>query len=237
MITAYAAAATIYGNGQRSGVITNLTIEEFEMREESYSEECGDVVVIPCVHHKTGSQGLAYLVISEEIDDIIQFYYDNIRQHITPADNCNQYLFLTRSGDQYDQVYRRIKKALSTSTMKPPQPGLYRVLISSEARRRLDELKRRNTVKHLSHSAHTSEAYYEFMNTTDATEAHANIQALSAMRRWNKKEISLITSQWPLSGEPPTLKAIRTFSKQQRDMLRTAKEILAKWQHLHNIHK
>ena len=89
MITAYVAAVTIYGNGQRSGVITNLTIEEYEMREESYSEECGDVVVvIPCVHYKTGSQGLAYLVIMEEIDDMIQYYYDNIRRNSTPADTC-----------------------------------------------------------------------------------------------------------------------------------------------------
>ena len=91
--------ATIYGNGQRLGVITNLTIEEFEIREESYSEEYGDVVVIPCVYHKTGSQGLAYLVISEEIDDMIQYYYENIRRNITPADNCDKYLFVTRSGD------------------------------------------------------------------------------------------------------------------------------------------
>ena len=95
VITAYAAAATVYGNGQRSGVITNLTIAEFEMREESYSEESGDVVVIPCVHHKTGAQGLAYLVISEDIDAVIQYYYDYIRQAITPADNCQGYLFLT----------------------------------------------------------------------------------------------------------------------------------------------
>ena len=56
-------------------------------------------MVIPCVHHKTGSQGLAYLVISEEIDDMIQYYYENIRRKITPADNCDKYLFVTRSGD------------------------------------------------------------------------------------------------------------------------------------------
>jgi len=31
-------AITLYGNGQRSGVITNLTISEFEMREEEEEE-------------------------------------------------------------------------------------------------------------------------------------------------------------------------------------------------------
>ena len=38
----------VYGNGQRSGVITNLTNVEFEMWEESYSEESGDVVAHVC---------------------------------------------------------------------------------------------------------------------------------------------------------------------------------------------
>ncbi|XP_065919571.1 uncharacterized protein [Dysidea avara] len=232
-ITAYAAAATIYGNGQRSGAISNLTVAEFEMREESYSEESGDMVVIPCVHHKTGSQGLAYLVISEEVDDMIQYYHDNIRQMITPAANCEHYLFLTRSGEQYDQVYRRIKNTLGTKSMTPPQPGLYRVLISSEARRHLDEMKRRKTVKHLSHSAQTSETYYEYMNNVDATEAHANIRTLSALRRWKQHEAKLLTSRWPLSGDPPAIKDIRNFIKENH-ITRTSKEILAKWQQLHN---
>ena len=110
VITAYTAAAIVYGNGQRSGVITNLTIAEYEMREESYTEESGDMVVIPCVHHKTGAQGLAFLAITEEIDDVVQFYYDNIRAKLTPAETATDYLFLTRSGEQYDQVFRRIKR-------------------------------------------------------------------------------------------------------------------------------
>ena len=64
IITAYGTAVTVYGNGQRSGVITNLAIAEFNMREEG---EQPSLVVIPCVHHKTSSQGLAQLVISEDM--------------------------------------------------------------------------------------------------------------------------------------------------------------------------
>ena len=233
IITAYAAAAVVYGNGQRSGAITNLTIQEFEIREESYSEESGDMVVIPCVHHKNAEQGLAYLVISEDIDDMMIYYLDNIRPRVTPLDSCKDYFFLTRSGDQYDQVYRRIKKSLETKSMVPPQPGLYRMLISTEARRHLDETKRRKTVKHLSHSAHTSEVYYEYMNSDDATEAHANIKALSSRRRWNQNEIELLTTRWPLSGNLPTMRDIRNFIKDNRNMTWSSKEILAKWQQLH----
>ena len=51
-----------------------------------------------------------------------------------------------------------------------------------------DKMKRRKTVKHLSHSAHTSESYYEYMNCNDATEAHATISKLLARRQWKQNE-------------------------------------------------
>ena len=43
IVTAYAAVTIVYGNGQRSGVINNLTIEEYQLREEGEN----DLVVIP----------------------------------------------------------------------------------------------------------------------------------------------------------------------------------------------
>ena len=110
VMTAYATAAALYGNEQRLGVITTLTIAEYGMREENYNEQCGNVVVIPCVHHKTGAQGLAYLVITKGTDDIIEYYLQHIRQAIAPKDACKNFLFLTRSGEEYIHVYRKIKK-------------------------------------------------------------------------------------------------------------------------------
>ena len=82
-VTAYAAAIILYGNGQRSGVITNLTISEFQMREEEEDEK----VVIPCVHHKTASQGLAQLVVTEDIKHLLVYYHEKVRTTIVPADN------------------------------------------------------------------------------------------------------------------------------------------------------
>ena len=55
------------------------------------------------------------------------------------------------------------------------------------------------------------------MNTADATEAHANIQALSVMCQWMREEISRIASQWPLSAELLTMTAIRNVLKQDKD--------------------
>jgi len=227
IITAYAAATIVYGNGQRSGVINNLTIEEYTLREEGEN----DMIVIPCIHHKTAKQGPALLAITEEAEEMLDYYYNNIRNQLKPSEGNEEYFFLKHNGTEYDQVYRRIKEALSTPTMTPPQPGLYRILISSEARRHLDEFKRRQIIKHLSHSASTSEKYYEFENVTDASQAHATINALSEMRRWKKDEILLIEQEWPLSADPPTLKECREFVKGSNST-RKPKELLRKWHQL-----
>ena len=228
IVTAYAAAVTLYGNAQRSGVITNLTIAEFGMRQD----ETEGFVVIPCVHHKTGSQGLAQLVVPQECEDMLEYYYNTIRIKIKPAEDGHQgRFFLTYTGQEYTQVYRRIKEALSTGDLCPPQPSHYRILISSEARRHLNEQKQRNVIKHLSHSVQTSQKYYEFMNTTDATEAHGTIRMLSLQRRWSKEDIAKLISQWPLAGKAPLIRDCRVFIK-DNNITRTPKDIVYKWQQL-----
>jgi len=159
------------------------------MREEvPGNDPSRDKVVIPCVHHKTGTAGLAFLVITEEIDNIIQCYYDKILQTIVPVAGCEEYLFLTRRGWQYTQVHWHIKDSLGVTSITPPQPKLYRIVVSTEARQHLDEVKRHNTVKHPSHCGQTSEKFYEYMNSYYATEAHDNISVLSALRRWTQHE-------------------------------------------------
>ena len=52
------------------------------MREEGDN----DLIVIPCLHHKTAAQKLALLVITEDVEDILQYYFDTIRSTITPED-------------------------------------------------------------------------------------------------------------------------------------------------------
>ena len=61
LVTAYAAVKIIYTNSQRSGIIQNLTIEEYEMRTF-----CDDQYAIPCTHHMTGPQGQAQLVVTKK---------------------------------------------------------------------------------------------------------------------------------------------------------------------------
>jgi len=219
----------LYGNGQRSGVITNLTIEEYNMREEADD----GLVVIPCLKHKTAAQKLAMLVITEEIEEILEYYYENIRTTITPQEPAvNNNFFLTNNGGEYIHVYRHIKLSLAPPNLTPPQPGLYRILISSEARRHLDERKHRNIVKHLSHSMQTSQNYYELMDISDASEAHGSLHALSMLRRWTRDEIKAITEQWPLTlDNPPTFREVKDFIRSS-GLERKSREIMFKWQQL-----
>ena len=41
----------------------------------------------------------------------------------------------------------------------------------------------------------TSKMYYELMDVSDASEAHASINSLSMLRRWGRDEIAKITEK------------------------------------------
>ena len=61
LMTAFAAAILLYKSGQRSGVIENLTVDEFKLRRDDVLQK---KIIIPCVHHKTGRKGCAKLVVN-----------------------------------------------------------------------------------------------------------------------------------------------------------------------------
>jgi len=147
--------------------------------------------VIPCIHHKTASQGLTQLVVTEEIEDMLIYYLNNVRMKIVPAEEiCKDKFFLAFNGGMYTQVYRRLKEGLSVGNLHPPVPSHYRVLVLCEAQRYLSEKEQRNVVKHLSYSMQTSEKYYEFMSTRDTTAAYSSIENLSVKRKWPKNVIT-----------------------------------------------
>ena len=180
LLTAYAASMILYENSQRSGMIENLTVEEFLARvHKVYKEK--ERVIIPCVNHKTGPQGVAQLVTSLEGEELLLQYYTLARKKITPKPGCHGLFFLTPNGSRYTQVYRKICesiKASSINDIEPPKPETYRIGMSSKVARHLNDEKRRAVVKHMSHSEQTSEKYYEFVNFDDAAMAFDEINKL-----------------------------------------------------------
>ena len=199
VVTAYVAAC---GNGQCSGVITNLRVEEFVKRQPSDLDT--DEVVIPCLHHKTGAQGIAHLVITRELDSMLNDYYSTIRKRIKPKSlaHTNRF-FLTSTGSLYSQVYRRISEALSIEKLKPPKPKEYRIVVATDAARELNDTELRRVAKHISHSTETSRKYCEFTNINDSILAHKALSKLLQQRKWSKEHTISLLKEWPLSRKPP----------------------------------
>ena len=183
ILTAYAAACILYGNGQRSGVITSLRIAEFNQRQPcdyDTTDYDTDEVIIPCLHHKTGPQGIARLVVTRDIEQLLYEYYTNARLKIQAKEftNSNRF-FLTTTGFLYTQVNRRIKEALSIENLKPPRPKDYRIMVATDAARELNDVDLQRVAKHLCHSTETSRQYYEFSNNDDTVLAHQALCNLS----------------------------------------------------------
>ena len=177
IVTAYGAALLLYGNCQRSGVVQNLTTEEFQQRETTSD----GMVVISCLNHKTGAQGRAILVISPSTEQILTAYKTLVRDHLIPVSGCENLFFLTPSGSRYTQVHRKICEAVNIKGFEDnqlPPPSEYRILMSTKAAKHLDDTDLRKVQKHLSHSEETSRRFYEFTLTTDATQAHRALRDL-----------------------------------------------------------
>lgn len=179
LLTAFAAAIILYKNGQRPGVVNNLTLDEFEVRR-SHEE----AVVIPCVHHKTGASGTAKLVVEKEDMGYLLDYNFLVRQKLAPAAGCNQLLFLTHNGKQYTQVYRKIRHAFTINDIHAdefPAPSAHRVKVTTKSLKKTkSDVVRRKINKHLCHSNHTTEKFYEFVNDDDAILAYNEIKELNS---------------------------------------------------------
>ena len=69
--TTYAAAIIMYNNIQRPGVVQNLTVHEFESRQQIGSNKA----IIACLNHKTVPQGRAQLVANSDDEGILMKYH------------------------------------------------------------------------------------------------------------------------------------------------------------------
>ena len=78
ILTAYAACLLRYGNSQRSGVVENLTVNEFLQRQRKLHDN-EERIVIPCLNHKTRPQGIAQLVVTVEGEELLVQYHTLVR--------------------------------------------------------------------------------------------------------------------------------------------------------------
>ena len=68
----------------------NLKILEFDLIEE----EADAMVIILCVHHKTGAQGMAPLAVTTDVEEVFTYYYEHTRVKIEPAEDGHRDNFI-----------------------------------------------------------------------------------------------------------------------------------------------
>lgn len=70
----------IFLNGQCSGIVTRMTIAEWERREEDDDHWVFDVMD----HKTTRAFEPAHVAVSDEVVTLMEGYYCNVRSHISP---------------------------------------------------------------------------------------------------------------------------------------------------------
>ena len=233
-LTAYCAAMILYYNGQRYGVIENVTIEEFTRRIKN--EE--GTVVMTCMQHKTSStQGLAHLVFKKTTDELLSKYYSLVHQRIQPKEGASQLLFLTVNGSRYSQVYRKLQEAIKVNKIKDvelPKPSQYCNVGRTDGSHSLPDPGLRNMSRHMCHSSETARKYYKYSDLSDAVLAHKTITEMAKRRAWSKEETEALLEAWPLEISRPELKICSVLKDKCNLSHRTTKNIHEKWRQLEN---
>ena len=231
LLTAFCVAMILYYNGQRSGVIENVTIDEYHNRIE---DETG-FITMNCMHHKTSAQGPAQLVFNKATDDLLEKYYSLVCQRLEAKEGADHLLFLTFHGSRYSQVYRKLQEAITANNIKDvelPQPSLYRKVVRTDGSRTLTDPRLRNVSKHMCHSSETARKYYEFADLTDAVSAHQTILDMAKRRMWSKEETESLLKAWPLENSRPELKTCALIKQKYNLSDKTAKNMQDKWRQL-----
>ena len=119
LILAYISAHLIYHNAQRPGVVEYMQREEYENKEENTEGR----YIIAVLHHKTSSSsGPAEIVITKEIDHLIERYLDDIRTHIiAQRESLRDRVFLTYSGNEFLKISETMRQVATCMAMHCPQ--------------------------------------------------------------------------------------------------------------------
>lgn len=123
LIISYLAAAIIYSNAQRPGIVQNMMISEYEDRQALDGK-----ILIRVLNHKTSTfRGPANVIITPELEYTINKYLKLIRQKLTPKqEEYSDKLFLTNSGNEFKKISEKIMFTAKSFGIHVPTAGLYR---------------------------------------------------------------------------------------------------------------
>ena len=228
-VQAYLAAIIMYKNGQRPGVVENMTINEFKKRRD----EGNGKVVIRVLNHKTcASTGPANIIINRKCEQLMSQYYDLMRSKIVAQSVAlSKLFFLTSSGNAFKKISETIQKVAGAYNIIVPTASLHRKVTKTTAHcdEEIGEGKMRALNRHMSHSDATSSKFYQLPAAKTAVNAYNTIKHLSKKRFFTAQEDKFLTKEWPIDkGATPTLELCRRISEKY-NMQRTAKQLQDRW--------
>lgn len=174
LVMAYCAAKLVYGNSQWSGLVKNLTTNEFlKRREDPVTEE----IVMSCHHYKTGPQGAAKIAMNKSTEEILESYFKYVRTCAKPNEGVDHLFFYCKCKKVHKSVSKNVRSIFATKIydFKLPAPTKYRILVTIECSKELSDKKLSKVARHMSHSSHTAKRYYEFTDESDVICAHQTI--------------------------------------------------------------
>ena len=194
LVIAYLAANIIYMNAQRPVVIENMTIDEFQNRQNGDNED----VFIRALKHKTTAQGPANIVITRAIERLMCLHLDNLRTKIIPqSQQLESRLFLSHTGNRSRKIYETIKNTAETTChLTLPNPSLYRKVVATTAFNHLQSDKMRALNKQMCHSYETSRKYYQLPKTEQSIQVKQTLHAPHKRSFFTKEE----DNQFCMSG-------------------------------------
>jgi len=232
LIISYIAAAIVFSNAQRPGVIRNMTIQEFHQRLNLNSK-----ILIQVINHKTASSmGPANIVITPGQEQMMMQYLQTIRWKVIPQkDEFANLFFLTNTGNEFRKISETIQNIGQDFDIIIPSAGLHRKVIATEAHASVDDSTMRKLNTHMTHSTATSSLYYQFPSQREAVKVYGTIQDLRKRRYFTSEEDQWILKEYPVQNDStPTLEMCQLLVNKY-SMDRSAKNVQDRWRTLKKL--
>jgi len=227
-LNAYIAANLMFLSAQRPAAIRNVTIDEYNNKEEN--EEAEGCHLIKVVWHKTEALGPARVFASKDITTLMNIYLRDVRTVIKPqSSELQSRFFLTPTGNEVKNLSEAINKVAQTFGIETPNATVHRKVVSTETKRHKKECIP-EVCEQMSQSRETCERFYSRTSNEQSFEVQSTIQQLCSNRYFTSEQSDLLTLEWPLDKQTIPLSLCRALLKKYKHLCqKTHKQLQDHW--------
>ena len=202
-------------------------IDEYNNKEED--DEKKGRYLIKVARHKTAAKGPARVIVSKNINDVMNIYLQHIRSKLTPQ--CRAFesrLFLTPTENEYRNVSEAINKVAKCFNLETPNATIHWKIVSTETKKHkkscIDEV-----CDQMSHSRATCERFYQRTSNEQSFAAQETIEELCSNKYFRSDQSDIIAIEWPLTNNTVPLALCREMTKKYITKLTNKSRIIGKY--------